>query len=156
MNLVVNENFFTLCTTNSNEMNSEIKSIEEFQEKNSENILIKNKFPLKFLTKSLHTRNFHWLYLFHLFLGDIRQQLIFNQCSISIHVYYSYLTTNEKFERLRNFIGKSISINAFFLTTFKREQALLILKQENDSKKILFEIFADPSINVIELFVDIR
>ncbi|CAF4999990.1 unnamed protein product, partial [Rotaria sp. Silwood1] len=70
--------------------------------------------------------------------------------------YYSYLITDEEFEQLKKSIGKFISINTFLITTFQREKAFLALKQANNSHKILFEIYANPSINDIQPYADIK
>jgi tetratricopeptide (TPR) repeat protein len=56
---------------------------------------------------------------------------------------------------LNHSIGKLISINTFFVTTFQRDKALLALKKSNESQKLLFEIDADPSIDGIKPFADI-
>ncbi len=63
--------------------------------------------------------------------------------------------SDEEIELLKTSIGKLISINTFFITTYQRDKALLDLKQTTNEQKILFEIDADPSIEEIKSFADI-
>ncbi|CAF1215376.1 unnamed protein product [Rotaria sordida] len=160
INSIIDKQFFTLCEIEYDENNLELKILEEFQQNNSSenslDLLIKDKFLSKLLTKAFNRKNINLLYLFRFYIRNIHQQLELHKCLTSINVYYSYLITDEEFEQLKNSIGKFISINTFLLTTFQYDKAFLALKQANNSKKILFEIFADPSIDDIKLFADIK
>jgi tetratricopeptide (TPR) repeat protein len=156
-NSTIDTQFFTLCKTECAEDNLQLKNFEE--NSSSKNILwwlTKDKFLSKIITKSLQTRNIDLFYSSRFFIHDINQQLQSNKCATTIHVYHSHAVTNEEFEQLKNSVGKLISINTFFLTTFQRDKSLLSLKQTNNQQKILFEIQADPSIDRVKPFADIR
>lgn len=132
-----------------------IENLVEFQDNySSENSfywLTKEKCLSELISKSFHTKNIDLLYLTRFFLHDIHQQLELHELSTSIHVYHSHLMTNEEIEQLQNSIGKLISINTFFITTYQRNKALLSLTQATELQKILFEINADP----LKSFADI-
>ncbi|CAF3628698.1 unnamed protein product [Rotaria sp. Silwood1] len=160
INSIIDKQFFTLCETKSDEDDLESKILEEFQQNNSSNNslywLTKDKLLSKLLIKAFNKKNINLLYLFRSYIRNIYQQLKLYKCSTSIHVYYSYLITDEEFEQLKKSIGKFISINTFLITTFQREKAFLALKQANNSHKILFEIYANPSIDDIQPYADIK
>ncbi|CAF3105717.1 unnamed protein product [Rotaria sp. Silwood2] len=160
INSIIDTQFFTQCQTESDEDELELKNLEEFQQNNSsENslyLLTKDKFLSKLLTKAFNKKNLNILYLFCSYIRNINQQLELYKCSTSIHVYYSYLITEEEFEQLKNSVGKFISINTFLVTTFQRDKVFFALKQTNSSHKVLFEIYADPSIDDIKPFADIK
>jgi tetratricopeptide (TPR) repeat protein len=152
---IIDPKIFILCKTEYPEEN-----LDDFQENySSENSLwwiTKDKFLSKLISKSFHTKNLDLLYLTCFYLRDINQQLELHQCTTRIQVYHSHLITNEEIEQLKNSIGKLISINTFFFTTFQRDNALRAFEQTNESEKILFEIDADPSIDGIKPFANIK
>ena len=63
--------------------------------------------------------------------------------------------SSEELERLKQSIGKLISINSFFSTTSSYSQALTFLKSSRSLQQILFEIKADPKIATTKPFADI-
>ena len=146
----IDPQFFTLYKT---------ENLEEFQAKYSPETslwwLTKDKFFSELISKSLHTKDIDLLYLTRFFLRDVHQQLELHQCQTPIHVYHSHFINTEEFEELKTSIGKLISINNFFLTTYQRDKALFDLNQSSDLIKILFEIDADPSLVLIKPFANI-
>ncbi|CAF4341387.1 unnamed protein product, partial [Adineta steineri] len=153
------EQFFSFYKTKSTEDNLQLANFEEFQQNYSfENCLswlTKDKSLQKLLLDTLYTKNIDLLYLFRFFIQDINQQLELHKCSTPLNVYHHHLITNEQIEQLQNSVKKLISINTFFLTTFEREKALTALQQTSNLQKILFEIYADPSIEGVTPFADI-
>lgn len=121
---------------------------------NSIDKLIKHQSLLKLLTHALHTTNFILLYTFHSLIRDINQQLESYKCSTPIHVYCSYSITDEDFEQLKNSVGKLISINTFLVAILQREKVVSALEKIDHSKKILFDISADPSTEDARPFAD--
>ncbi|CAF3587027.1 unnamed protein product [Rotaria socialis] len=160
INSAIETQILSSCKTKCDKDNLQLETLEKFQQTNSSensfDFLMKDNVLLKSFAEALQTKNINLLYLFRSFLRYINQQLEQNQCSTSKHVYFSYLIKHEEFEQLKNSIGKFISINTLLLTTCERDRALRALQKVNTLEKILFEIYADPSMNDIKPFAQLK
>ena len=103
-------------------------------------------------------KNFQALLLYRFFLHDIQRQLEKNKSTTKIKVYYGQLMTNNEINLLKNNITNFILINKFLLTTTKQiiQTKLSHLLSTHNSKIVLFEIEADPQLENIKSFANIK
>ena len=110
------------------------------------------------LNKALRTQNIELLLLFRFVIADIYTQLKRNQCQSSVKVYRGQIMSNEELNTLQHSIGEYISINSFFSTSFKRQEARYFLDDvviSNELYPVLFEIDADSNLATSRPFADI-
>jgi tetratricopeptide (TPR) repeat protein len=143
---------------NSNELNL----IKEFEENYSPNQSIwwytRESFLYRLLNKALRTQNIDLLFLCRFFIRDIENQLKNFQYSSSIRVYRGQLMSIDELNQLKNSIGEYISINSFFSTSLKRENAIKFLNDysfSNNLHKVLFEINVNDQLNYRKPFANI-
>ena len=138
----------------------EREHLEEFSEFNSsENSLkwlTKDPTPFDLIAQALETKNIDLLFLTRFYLRDIHEELAAHKPAKPIDVYHSHWVTMDEINRLENSIGKLIAINRFFSTISERDQALRAFQNTTDSQKILFEIHADPTVEGIKPFADLK
>jgi tetratricopeptide (TPR) repeat protein len=152
-----------LCKTEYNDNSNQLKILHEFEYNYlSSNALwwyTLDSFLYQLLTKSLNTINIDLLYLLQFFIHDLIRQLKQNQSSTIERAYRSYFLSNEEFQLFEESVGKYISINRFFSTFSNREHALNYFndneQDNNNLKKILFKIDADPRLMKIKPFANI-
>ena len=152
-----------LCKVEYHDNSSQLKILHEFEY----NYLSSNalwwytidSFLYQLLNKSLITKNIDLLYFLQFFIHDLTRQLKQYQSSSLKRVYRSYLISNDEFQLFQESIGKYISINTFFSTFINHDNALNSFndyeQNNNNSKKILFKIDADPRLIKIKPFANI-
>lgn len=119
----------------------------------------RDTFLYRVTNKAFRVNNTHLLYLLHLFIRDLHNQLQQHQCKTVLDVYRFQLLTVEELNHLQKSIGNYISMNSFVSTTLNREFALFCLGSADlgttNLKRALFEIHADPDIDGIKPFANI-
>jgi tetratricopeptide (TPR) repeat protein len=158
--------FISLCLEEQHENEQELQIINEFKNNYSlENSIwwyTRETFLYRLLNKSLRIQNIDLLFGLRFLIRDIEYQLKKYQYSQSVRLYRGQLISNDELEILKQSKGKLISMNSFFSTTLDREVAFFYLdlsnnnSQNNNLKKILFEIDADPCQNGIKPFANIK
>ena len=122
----------------------ELRIIREFKFNYSSNQAIRwytrDTFLYCMLNKALRTQDIDLIFLFRFFIRDIQKQLQQNQCLDECCVYRGQWMATIELDRLRNSIGKLISVNSFFSTSKDRTQALAFLAEDKDLSAVLFEI----------------
>jgi tetratricopeptide (TPR) repeat protein len=152
-----------LCKTEYHENSNQLKILHEFElTYSSSNALwwyTLDSFLYQLLNKSLNTINIDLLYLLQFFIHDLIRQLKQYQTSTTKRVYRSYLISNDELQLFQESIGKYLSINRFFSTFINRDNALNYFndyeQDDNNLKKILFKIDADPRLMKIKPFANI-
>ncbi|CAF1289559.1 unnamed protein product [Rotaria magnacalcarata] len=112
----------------------------------------------RILNKALRVQNTELLFLLRFFIHDLQQQLEKNKGSSSVCVYRAQLMSKDELQRLKNSIGKLISINSFLSTTLHRETALFYFTESStpdNLQEVLFEIIIDPQLNDVKTFANI-
>lgn len=112
-------------------------------------------FFYKSLNAALRKQNFHMIFLFRGYISDIQQQLQKYQASKLLKVYRAQKMTLEELGRLKESIGKLISINSFFSTSISYSRAMDFLDFSSGLERVLFEIKADPKMSSTKPFADI-
>jgi tetratricopeptide (TPR) repeat protein len=115
----------------------------------------RQSFLYRLLNKALRVQNIDLIYLFRFYIRDLYNQLSTCKCPSTIRVYRGQLMVNDELEILRNSIGKYISINSFFSTSFSRDLALVFSHDTDHYERVLFEIDADPKLADEKPFADI-
>ena len=137
----------------------ELKNIREFEQGYKADKALrwytKDTFFYKSLNAALRKQNIHIIFLFREFISDIQRQLQKYQSSKVLKVYRGQMMSREELERLKQGMGKLISINSFFSTTSIYSKALSFLKSSRGLQQVLFEIKADPKIAATKPFADI-
>jgi len=103
----------------------------------------RQSFLYRLLNKALRIQNIDLIYLFRFFIRDLKNQLSGSQCETPIHVYRSQLMVKDELDILKKSIGKYISINSFFSTSFNRDLALVFSRDSDHYERVLFEIDAN-------------
>jgi tetratricopeptide (TPR) repeat protein len=109
----------------------------------------RESFIYRLLNKALRVQNVDMLVLFRFIIRDLDGQLKELQCNqpqTPVRVFRCQFMFKEELAKLRNDVGKLISINSFLSTSMSREQALLFLNKPavTDDRSVMFEIEADP------------
>ena len=112
-------------------------------------------FFYKSLNAALRKQNFHMIFLFRGYISDIQKELQKNQSSKLLKVYRAQNMSHEELGRLKESIGKLISINSFFSTSINYTKAMAFLDFSSDLERVLFEIKADPKMSSTKPFADI-
>jgi tetratricopeptide (TPR) repeat protein len=115
----------------------------------------KDTFFYKSLNAALRKQNIHMIFLFREFISDIQQQLQKYQSSKALKVYRGQMMTREELDRLKQSVGKLISINSFFSTSTSYTNVFSFLNFSSDLERVLFEIKADPKMTTTKPFADI-
>jgi hypothetical protein len=115
----------------------------------------RQSFLYRLLNKALRVQNIDLIYLFRFFIRDLHNQLLTCQCPMIIHVYRGQLMVQEELDILKNSIGKYISINSFFSTSFNRDLALVFSRNTDHYERVLFDIQANPELANEKPFADI-
>ncbi len=152
-----------LCRTEYNNNSNQLKILHEFEYNySSSNVLwwyTLDSFLYQLLTKSLNTINIDLLYLLQFFIHDLIRQLKHYQSTTIKRVYRSYVISNDELQLFEGSIGKYLSINRFFSTLINRDNTLNYFndyeQDNNNLKKILFVIDADPRLSKTKPFANI-
>lgn len=139
---------------------AELVIINEFEQRYTADTAIlwytRDSFVFRLLNKALRTQNIDVLFLFQFFIADIRRQLEKLRSFTPIRAYRSQLMSIEELKKLRDFNGQFISINSFFSATLDRNRAISYIENAMNLQPVLFEIDADPRLNVEKPFANIR
>lgn len=156
------EELINLCKTQYSGNMIELKIVKEFElNYTAENALwwyTRECFLYKILNKALRVQDIHVLFLLRSVCRDIYQQLKKIQCNTRIKVYRGQVVSAEEITSLASSDNQLISINSFFSTSFKQEQALKYLSNNHissDLERVLFEIEADPNVVTTKPFANI-
>ena len=156
------EELITLCKQQYKDNAIELKIIKEFEQNYTSSYALwwhtRECFLYKVLNKALRVQDIHVLFLLRLVCRDIHQQLKQIQYQSRIRVYRGQMVSKSEMSSLRKSVSQLISINSFFSTSFKPEQALAYLSNDHishDLERVLFEIDADPAVVTTKPFVDI-
>lgn len=148
-----------LCRTQYKNNARELSIIDEFEKGYSSNHAIwwytRQSFVYRLLNKALRVQNIQLIYLFRFFIRDLHKQLCTHRCPTTIYVYRGQLMVNEELQILKNSVGKYISINSFFSTSFNRNLALHFSQELDQYERVIFEIEADPCLAHEKPFADI-
>ena len=87
-------------------------------------------------------------------IRDIRNQFEREKCTKKLRVYRGQSMPDEMFELWKNAEGKIIAHKSFFSTTTDRDIALIYIAEQNEYKRVLFEIDADPDIQGVKSFIN--
>lgn len=115
----------------------------------------KDTFFYKTLNASLRRQNVHMIFLFREFISDIQRLLKRHQSAKPLKVYRGQMMTTEELDRLRQSVGKLISINSFFSTSLDASTVFSFLKTGGSLEPVLLEISADPQKVTTKPFADI-
>ena len=122
----------------------EVRIIREFKSTYLSNQAVRwytrDTFLYRMLNKALRTQDIDLIFLFRFFIRDIQKLLQKNQCLDKCRVYRGQWMATIELDRLRNSIGKLISVNSFFSTSKSKKRALAFIDDENDLPAVLFEI----------------
>ncbi|CAF3316302.1 unnamed protein product [Rotaria socialis] len=156
------EEFIDFCHDQKDikDQDSQLQLVHEFQNEYSSDKSVwwytRNSFVYRILNKALRVQNIDVLFVFRFFLRDIAQQLKENQWSSPGYVYRGQSLSKYEVERLQQSVGKLIGINSLFSTTLDRDIAEFFIGGGTEGlEKVLFKIYADPSIGGIKPFADI-
>lgn len=145
---VEKNDLIALCKSQYEKNARELSIIHDFEQNYSADRAIwwytRQSFVYRLLNKALRVQNIDLIYLFRFLIRDLHTQLLNYQCPTRIHVYRGQLMVNEELEILKHSIGKYISINSFFSTSFNRDLALLFSQELDQYAQVLFDIEADP------------
>jgi hypothetical protein len=137
----------------------ELDNLREFENEYTSNKALrwytKDTFFYKTLNAALRKQNIHMIFLFREFISDIHRQLQKYQSKNVLKVYRGQMMTIEELERLKQSIGKLISINSFFSTSTNYSKVFSFLHFSGDLERVLFEIKADPKMATTKPFADI-
>ncbi len=137
----------------------ELDNLREFETEYTSNKALrwytKDSFFYKTLNAALRKQNIHMIFLFREFISDIHRQLQKYQSKNVLKVYRGQMMTIEELERLKQSIGKLISINSFFSTSTNYSKVFSFLHFSGDLERVLFEIKADPKMATTKPFADI-
>ena len=115
----------------------------------------KDTFFYRSVNAALRKQNIHMIFLFRDFIADIQQQMQKHQSNKVLEVYRGQLMTSEELERLKQSIGKLISINSLFSTSTNYSKVLSFLKLTRALERVVFQIKADPRMATTKPFADI-
>lgn len=148
-----------LCKTQYQNNARELSIIDEFDQTYSSSDAIwwytRQSFVYRLLNKALRVQNIQLIYLFRFFIRDLYKQLCTHRCPAIIRVYRGQLMVNDELQILKNSVGKYISINSFFSTSFNRNLALHFSQELDEYERVIFEIEADPCLTDEKPFADI-
>jgi tetratricopeptide (TPR) repeat protein len=137
----------------------ELKNLSEFEKDYTPGKALrwytKDTFFYKSLNAALRKQNIHMIFLFREFISDIQRQLQKYQSDKVLKVYRGQMMSSEEVERLKQSIGKLISINSFFSTSTNYSKVSSFLNFSGGLERILFEIKADPKMAATKPFADI-
>lgn len=158
----INE-LLSLCKKEYKGNKSQLGILREFQHNYSANAAVEwymyRPFLQKILNRALHIENIDLLYLFRPFIRDICHQLRYNQCQSPVRTYKGQLMLKSQLNTLKKSIGKLISVNSFLLTNVDRVSVMYDLEEttpSNSMQKVLFEIEADPRVDISIPFAKIN
>ena len=141
---------------------NELAIVHEFEKDYSSDRALwwytRESFLYRQLNKALRVQNIDSLFLFRFFIRDIQEQLEKHKCSSPIRVYRGQLMSKEELDVLKTAVGQLISMNSFVSTSIDRRSAVSFLYSSSSSegtRKVLFEIDADPRIENIRPFANI-
>ncbi len=115
----------------------------------------RQSFLYRLLNKALRVQNIDLIYSFRFFIRDLCNQLLAFQCPTAIHVYRGQLMVQEELDILKNSLGKYISINSLFSTSYNRDLALVFSQNPDQYQRVLFDIQANPKLANDKPFADI-
>lgn len=112
---------------------------------------LKQSFIYQMITNALRKRDINQLYIFRFFFSDISQNLVREQKKLSgtnktMTFYRGIKLSKNELERFRNFEGKLVSTNGFFLVNRDQTQALTQAKEttkRTDIQPAVLEILCD-------------
>ena len=140
----------------------ELSNLNEFQKQYSSDNAVwwytRDTFFFKTLNAILRTENIHMMFLFRACIADIQQQLKAHQFKGPLRVYRGQLMSRTELDNLQESCGQFISINSFFSTTTKDEQArsfLTVSASSETLERVLFDIVADSKAAATKPFADI-
>lgn len=119
-----------------------------------------DSFLSQLLKQSFSSVNITLLILLQFFISDLVEQLKqFQSASSIVHAYRASLISTGEFQLLQQSVGKSLSQNTFFAAELNRDRAwnslLSVDHDEEQMKRILLHIDADPRLNQIKPFADV-
>lgn len=134
----------------------ELKNIDEFRKDYSYENAIQwytdECFLYKLLNKALRTENIQLIYSFRFFIIDlcseIENEYLKMKTKTSFKTYRGQIMSIDELEKLKNNIGKILSINGFFSTSLDIDVSFKFARQNvnlNYLQSIIFEIEVDPS-----------
>lgn len=125
----------------------------------------KDTFIYRLLNKALRMQDIESIFLFRFFIRDLQNQLKAHRCTDPVYTYRGQLMSKTELLRLKQSIGKLISMHSFVSTSLDKDIALRFNGMVNDNtisaphnlEYVLFEILADPTIEGgTPAFADIR
>jgi tetratricopeptide (TPR) repeat protein len=113
-------------------------------------------FLYRLLNRALRTEDIELLYSFRFYIIDLCSEIEKESINLKngglLTLYRGQIMSVEEFEKLKNNVGKIISINSFFSTSRDIKVATVFAPSgviSNDVRAVLFEIRADPSLKTI-------
>jgi tetratricopeptide (TPR) repeat protein len=144
------DEFVCLCQNGLKTQPQRLAILQEFQESYSSNRVLswfsRDPFFYQIIETAFQCTHIETMYLCRFFIRDIQKQFDQFKCTSSVQVYRGQLISNEHFQQLINFEGKSIAIKSFLFTTIDRSIAMAFISEENEQKRVLFDIEANPDV----------
>ena len=136
-----------------------LKILEEFQNEYSSDKSLwwytRESFVYRMLNKALRAQNIDVLFTFRFFICDLAQQLKANQWSPTGSVYRGQSVSKDELRRMKQSVGKLISINSFLSTTIYRDVAVSFINNRPHFEKVLFQIDFHSIMDAIKPFANI-
>jgi len=131
--------------------------LQEFQESYSSARALSwfNRDPIfyRILNNAFQSADIETLYRCRFFIRDIQKQFETQKCSTLIQVYRGQLIPNENLQQVKNSQGKIIAIKSFFFATVNRDTAVIYIPEQNECKRVLYDIEANPQIPGVKPFI---
>lgn len=136
-----------------------LELLEEFENEYSSDQSVwwytRDSVVYRMLNKALRVQNVDILFHLRFFIRDLAEQLQANQLPCSGAVYRGQSLSKDELKKLKQSIGKLISINSFLSTTLYPEMAKIYAGGTSDLERVIFKINFNPKIDGIKPFADI-
>jgi tetratricopeptide (TPR) repeat protein len=134
-----------------------LANLQVFQESYSPDrallCLRKNPLFIRILENIFQSANTQKMYICRFLIRDIQKQFEQHKCTSSISVYRGQRVSDENLQELKNSKGKIIAMKSFFSTTLNRDVAMVFIADQNEQKRVLFEVEANPQIEGAKAFM---
>ena len=136
-----------------------LELLEEFQNEYSSEKSVwwytRDSLVYRMLNKALRVQNIDILFHLRFFIRDLAEQLKVNQLPCSGAVYRGQSLSKDELKRLKQSVGKLISVNSFLSTTLYPDIAKMYAGGTSDLETVMFKINFNPMIDEIKPFADI-
>ena len=149
--------FEYLCQDGLKNHPQQLAILQEFQENYSSDRVLswfeRDSFFYQIIEDAFQSVNIERLFHCRFFLRDIQKQFDLFKCTSTIEVYRGQLISNEHFQQLKTFEGKIIAIKSFLFAIIDRNKAIASISEQNEQKRVLFIIEANPEIKNVKSFI---